>query len=61
MKYILTFVWSFLLVAMVNYVAGSIGAIQSFDFMSGVIASIVMAVLIICITAVTPDGEVADY
>ncbi|MFS0688452.1 DUF2929 family protein [Sporosarcina sp. 179-K 8C2 HS] len=61
MKYIITFIWSFLLVTMVNYVAGSIAGIQSFDFVGGIIASIVLAVLILCITAITPDEQVADY
>ncbi|WP_252502441.1 DUF2929 family protein [Sporosarcina sp. Marseille-Q4943] len=61
MKYIITFLWSFLLVTMVNYVAGSIAGIASFDFMGGVIASIVLAVVILGITAVIPDEQVADY
>lgn len=60
MKYIMAFVWSFLLVTMVNYVAGSIAG-MAFDFRAGVVASIVLAVIILCITAITPDGEVADH
>ncbi|MBD7985113.1 DUF2929 family protein [Sporosarcina sp. Sa2YVA2] len=60
MKYIMAFVWSFLLVTMLNYVAGSIAGITSFDFMTGVIVSVILGVFIIVITAAIPDGEVAD-
>lgn len=60
MKYIMAFVWSFLLVTMLNYVAGSIAGIVSFDFMTGVIVSVILGVFIILITAAIPDGEVAD-
>lgn len=60
MKYIMAFVWSFLLVTMLNYVAGSIAGLP-FDFRAGLVASIVLAVIILCITSLTPDGEVADH
>ncbi len=59
MHYIMTFVWSFLLVAMLNYVAGSIVDV-GFDFMAGVTVSIVLAVLVLIITAVIPDESPAD-
>ncbi|ARD49106.1 DUF2929 domain-containing protein [Sporosarcina sp. P37] len=59
MHYIMTFVWSFLLVAMLNYVAGSIGGFE-FDFMAGVTVSIVLAVVVLIITAVIPDESPAD-
>ncbi|WP_232329769.1 DUF2929 family protein [Sporosarcina sp. P37] len=55
----MTFVWSFLLVAMLNYVAGSIGGFE-FDFMAGVTVSIVLAVVVLIITAVIPDESPAD-
>jgi Mg2+/Co2+ transporter CorB len=61
MKYIMTFIVSFLLVTMVNYVAGSIAGIESFDLAGGVIASVVLSVIVLCITAVIPDEQVADY
>ncbi|MGN7387070.1 DUF2929 family protein [Sporosarcina sp. SAFN-015] len=61
MKYIITFVWSFLLVTMLNYVAGSIAGIASFDFMGGVIASVILSVIVLGVTAVIPDEQVADY
>lgn len=60
MRYIMAFVWSFLLVTMLNYVAGSIAGVP-FNLMGGVIAAIVMAVIILFITAATPEGEVADH
>ena len=59
MQYIMTSVWSFLLVAMLNYVAGSIVE-APFDFMTGVIVSIVMAVVVLIITAIIPDEAPAD-
>ncbi|WP_233192577.1 DUF2929 family protein [Sporosarcina sp. P2] len=55
----MTFVWSFLLVAMLNYVAGSIGG-NAFDFMAGVTVSIVLAVLVLIITAIIPNESPAD-
>jgi tryptophan-rich sensory protein len=61
MKYVITFLWSFLLVTMLNYVAGSIAGVASFDFMGGVIAAVVLAVVVLAITAIIPDEEVADY
>ncbi|ARF15139.1 DUF2929 domain-containing protein [Sporosarcina sp. P3] len=59
MHYIMTFVWSFLLVAMLNYVAGSIGG-NAFDFMAGVTVSIVLAILVLIITTIIPDESPAD-
>lgn len=61
MKYIMAFVWSFLLVTMLNYVAGSIAGIPHFDFMGGVIASVVLGAIILIITSTMSDEEVADY
>ncbi|MFC5604641.1 DUF2929 family protein [Sporosarcina koreensis] len=61
MKYIMAFIWSFLLVTMLNYVAGSIAGVPAFNFMGGVVAAVVMAIIILCITAITPEGEVADH
>lgn len=59
MHYIMTFVWSFLLVSMLNYVAGSIVG-TSFDFMAGVTVSIVLAIIVLIITAIIPDESPAD-
>lgn len=60
MKYIMAFVWSFFLVTMLNYVAGSIAGVPTFDFMAGIVASVALGVMIIVISAIIPDGEVAD-
>ncbi|MDV6376917.1 YjzD family protein [Sporosarcina sp. GW1-11] len=59
MHYIMTFVWSFLLVSMLNYVAGSIGGTE-FDFMAGVTVSIVLAIFVLVITAIIPNDSPAD-
>ena len=56
----MAFVWSFFLVTMLNYVAGSIAGIPTFDFMAGIVASVALGVMIIVISAIIPDGEVAD-
>ena len=44
MRYVMTFFWSFCLVAMLNYVAGAIANVP-FDFMPGVIVSVIVAVI----------------
>lgn len=59
MQYIMTFVWSFLLVTMLNYVAGSING-TGFDFMGGVTVSVVLGVIILIITAIIPKDAPAD-
>ncbi|MFD1206697.1 MULTISPECIES: DUF2929 family protein [Sporosarcina] len=61
MKYIITFFWSFILVTMLNYVAGSIASIEVFDFTGGIIASIVLSILVLMVTAVIGNEEVADH
>ncbi|HWL22598.1 MAG TPA: YjzD family protein [Ureibacillus sp.] len=54
MQYIATFIWSFLLVTMLNYVVSSVlGA--SFDFVTGVIISLVFSVLVIIMSAIIPN------
>lgn len=59
MQYIMTFVWSFLLVSMVNYVVSSVlGA--HFDFMNGVYISLVFSVLVFFIGAIIPNEPVPD-
>ena len=60
MKFVMVFFWSFLLVTMTNYVAGSIAGV-SFDLMGGVIAAVVLAVIVLAMTAMIPDEEVADF
>ena len=59
MQYIATFVWSFLLVSMLNYVVSSVlGA--PFDFQVGVIVSVVFSVLIFVIGAIIPNESTPE-
>ena len=60
MRFVMTFVWSFFLVAMLNYVAGSIANV-GFDFLPGVIVSVIVAVVVILMGESFPEGEVADH
>ena len=58
MKYIFTFIWSFVLVAMLNYVVSSINNVP-FDFELGAILSLVVSLVILLITAIIPNDPVA--
>jgi hypothetical protein len=60
MRYVMTFVWSFLLVAMLNYVVGAIADVP-FEFMPGVIVSVILSVLIIILGEAFPKGPVSDH
>ena len=60
MKYVMTFFWSFCLISMLNYVSGAIANVP-FDFMPGVIASVVISVIIILLAESFPEGEIADH
>lgn len=60
MKYIIAIFWSFLLVTMLNYVVGSIVGVD-FDFQTGAIVSVVLAILVIILAESLPSGEVADH
>ena len=60
MKYVMTFFWSFCLIAMLNYVAGAIANVP-FDFIPGVIASVILSVIIILLGESLPEGEFADH
>ena len=57
MQYIMTFVWSFLLITMLNYVVSSVLNVP-FEFMTGVIVSVAFAVLIFIIAAIIPNDPV---
>jgi predicted PurR-regulated permease PerM len=57
MKYILTLIWSFLLVTMLNYVVSSVQDVP-FDFLLGAILSVVVAVVIFIIAAIIPNDPV---
>ncbi|WP_342512938.1 YjzD family protein [Sporosarcina sp. FSL K6-1522] len=60
MRFVMAFFWSFCLVSMLNYVAGSIANIP-FDFAAGAIVAVILAVLVIVLGESFPDGEVADH
>ena len=60
MKYVMTFFWSFCLIAMLNYVAGAIANVP-FEFMPGVIVSVIVSVIIIFLGESFPEGEIADH
>lgn len=54
MQYIVTFLWSFLLITMLNYVVSSVLGVD-FVFATGVIISVVFSIVIILISAVLPS------
>ncbi|MEK5040814.1 YjzD family protein [Sporosarcina sp. FSL K6-3457] len=60
MRYIMTLFWAFALVAMLNYVAGSIANVE-FNFSAGIIVAVVAALLVIFIGEALPEGEIADH
>lgn len=63
MQYIVTFIWSFLLVSMLNYVVSAVNDVP-FDFQTGAIISVVFSVLIFVIGAIIPNEptpEAADH
>ncbi len=60
MRFIMAFLWSFMLVALLNYVVGSIANIP-FNLQAGVGVSLVAAVLIILLGEAIPNEEVADH
>lgn len=57
MQYIMTFFWSALLVSMLNYVVSSVLGVP-FDFMNGLIVSVVFAVLVLIVSAIIPNDPV---
>ncbi|ALC86296.1 MULTISPECIES: YjzD family protein [unclassified Bacillus (in: firmicutes)] len=58
MKYIMTLVWSVILVSMLNYVVSSVQNVE-FDLNNGLIMSIPVAILVILISAILPNDPVA--
>lgn len=60
MKIIMTFIWSFLLVSLLNYVVGSIANIP-FNFEAGAIISVGLSILILAIGQIIPEGPVTDH
>ncbi|GLC87748.1 YjzD family protein [Lysinibacillus piscis] len=59
MQYIVTFIWSFLLVSMLNYVVSSVLGVD-FDFQTGAITSVVFAILIFVIGAIIPNDPTPE-
>ncbi len=59
MQYIGTFVWSFLLITLVNYVVSAVQNVP-FDFMVGAYISIGVSILIFVMSAVIPNETVAE-
>ncbi|QBP41719.1 MULTISPECIES: DUF2929 family protein [Paenisporosarcina] len=57
MKIILTLVWSFLLITMLNYVVSSVANVP-FDFLLGVYISLAVTVIIYIIAAIIPNDPV---
>lgn len=60
MRYILTFVWSLMLVSLLNYVVGAIANVP-FNFETGAILSVVLAVLVILLGESLPEGPISDH
>lgn len=58
MQYIMTFVWSVLLVSMLNYVVSSVQNVE-FVFMNGIIMSIPVAIMVLIIAAIIPNEPAA--
>lgn len=56
----MTFVWSFLLVSLLNYVVGAIANVP-FNLEAGVIISVVFAVLVILLGEALPEEPVSDH
>ncbi|HSI66602.1 MAG TPA: YjzD family protein [Planococcus sp. (in: firmicutes)] len=59
MQYIGTFIWSFLLISLLNYVVSAVQNVP-FDFMLGVYISVAVSILIFIASALMPDQPVAD-
>ena len=62
MQYIITLLWSFMLITMVNYVVSAVLGVP-FDFVTGAIISVAFTVIVLIFTAVLPTGKIehADH
>lgn len=59
MQYIMSFIWSFMLISMLTYVVSSVlGA--HYSFTNGAIISVIFAVLILIVTAIIPNEPTPD-
>jgi predicted PurR-regulated permease PerM len=59
LRFILTFVWSFCLVTLLNYVVGAIANVP-FNFEVGIIISLVVGILVILVGESMPEGPISD-
>lgn len=59
MQYIGTFLWSFFLITLLNYVVSAVQNVP-FDFMMGVYISLVVSVLIFVMSAIIPESPAAE-
>lgn len=59
MQYIVTFVWSFLLVSMLNYVVSSVMGVP-FDFVAGAIISVAFSILVFVVAAIIPNDPMPE-
>ncbi|WP_042471228.1 YjzD family protein [Bacillus ndiopicus] len=59
MQYIMTFIWSFLLVSMLTYVVSSIlGVVPNFGLAA--ILSVAVSILVFIVSAIIPNDPIAD-
>lgn len=58
MRFLATFIWSFLLVSLLNYVAGAIANVP-FNFEAGIYVSLIVSVLIIALGEAIPTEPVS--
>ncbi|MCM3358921.1 MULTISPECIES: DUF2929 family protein [unclassified Psychrobacillus] len=58
MQYVMTVIWTLILVTMLNYVVGSVNGVEEFNFFHGLYMAIPAAIIIILITKVIPDEPV---
>lgn len=59
MQYIGTFLWSFFLISLVNYVVSAVQNVP-FDFMIGVYISVGVSILIFVMAAVIPNEPATE-
>ncbi|TWT04864.1 YjzD family protein [Planomicrobium sp. CPCC 101079] len=59
MRFIGTFLWSFLLISLLNYVVSAVQNVH-FDFMNGLYISLVVSVLIFVISSIIPDSPAPE-
>ena len=59
MRYIVTFLWSFLLMQMITYVVSSMAG-AAYSFSTGVIIAVIVTLLVFALTAILPKAEPAE-